>query len=287
MRIDAVAYRPVGKRRPRCAKRRARELRRRGHPLGNRERAAMRTYLSCVVVAVVSAGLFACGGGSGPSGAAPAQQSGAAARRRQRSGHHARRGRRPGGGGSSGGQRRSEPDLPGLPARDGPAPEQRRPVLTKPGHRRHHVEQRPVGRGLHQVRRRVGATSYWTAASSEYGVGPAVSGAANHVSMTTAPPATMTETQQDTTSDFIKMVAANAGTTARRDRPDHLRVLPPAGHEPAHGPGRAAAPPTPAAPASAATTSRRRSAPDQTRTRSCRAARSAAATRPRSRRRCR
>jgi hypothetical protein len=75
----------------------------------------------------------------------------------------------------------------------------------------------------------VGATSYWAAASAEYGVGPAVSGTANHVSMTTAAPASLTETQQAATSDFIKMVAQNAGTTwpAPTDQTIYAFFLPP------------------------------------------------------------
>lgn len=54
----------------------------------------------------------------------------------------------------------------------------------------------------------LGATNYWKAAVSEYGVGPATSGAMNHVSITTAPPASL----QD--SDLQNMVTTNAGKTA-------------------------------------------------------------------------
>ena len=54
----------------------------------------------------------------------------------------------------------------------------------------------------------LGATNYWKAAVGEYGVGPVVSGAMNHVSITTAAPASL----QD--SDLQSMVTTNAGVTA-------------------------------------------------------------------------
>ena len=53
----------------------------------------------------------------------------------------------------------------------------------------------------------IGGSSYWHAINSEYGVGPATSGTANHVSITTALPATLADT------DLDKMVTANAGTS--------------------------------------------------------------------------
>ncbi|HEX8793669.1 MAG TPA: hypothetical protein VF765_22150 [Polyangiaceae bacterium] len=54
----------------------------------------------------------------------------------------------------------------------------------------------------------LGATNYWQAAVGEYGVGPITSGAMNHVSITTAAPASL----QD--SDLQNMVTTNAGKTA-------------------------------------------------------------------------
>jgi hypothetical protein len=54
----------------------------------------------------------------------------------------------------------------------------------------------------------IGATNYWKAAVGEYGVGPLVSGPTNHVSITTAAPASL----QD--SDLQSMVTTNAGKTA-------------------------------------------------------------------------
>jgi hypothetical protein len=54
----------------------------------------------------------------------------------------------------------------------------------------------------------IGATAYWKAASSEYGVGPAVSGPTNHVSMTGAAPTQVLD------SDLQNWVTTNAGITA-------------------------------------------------------------------------
>ena len=54
----------------------------------------------------------------------------------------------------------------------------------------------------------VGGTQYWNAASAEYGVKAATSGAANHVHISTAPPATLAD------ADIQALVTANAGKTA-------------------------------------------------------------------------
>jgi hypothetical protein len=54
----------------------------------------------------------------------------------------------------------------------------------------------------------IGATDYWKATTAEYGVGPAKSGATNHVHMTTAAPAQLTD------ADIQALVTANAGKTA-------------------------------------------------------------------------
>jgi hypothetical protein len=51
----------------------------------------------------------------------------------------------------------------------------------------------------------VGPSSYWSAINQEYGVGVATSGAANHISMTTAAPTTFADTDLDT------LVSAHAG----------------------------------------------------------------------------
>jgi hypothetical protein len=51
----------------------------------------------------------------------------------------------------------------------------------------------------------VGASSYWHAINSEYGVGEATGGAANHVSITTAPPTEFSD------SDLDALVTAHAG----------------------------------------------------------------------------
>jgi hypothetical protein len=52
----------------------------------------------------------------------------------------------------------------------------------------------------------IGASKYWATTTTEYGVGPAVSGMANHVHMTTAAPASLAD------SDLQGMVTTNAGT---------------------------------------------------------------------------
>ena len=59
----------------------------------------------------------------------------------------------------------------------------------------------------------LGATTYWQAAVGEYGVGPVTSGAANHIRLTSAPPATMADTDVAT---FVtnNLTAAVAGTAA-------------------------------------------------------------------------
>ncbi len=51
----------------------------------------------------------------------------------------------------------------------------------------------------------IGSSSYWHAINSEYGVGQASSGSANHVSITTAPPAQISD------SDLDNLVAQHAG----------------------------------------------------------------------------
>lgn len=53
----------------------------------------------------------------------------------------------------------------------------------------------------------IGASAYWKDINSEYGVGPAVSGTANHVNITTAAPASYADT------DLDAFVETNAGTT--------------------------------------------------------------------------
>jgi hypothetical protein len=51
----------------------------------------------------------------------------------------------------------------------------------------------------------IGASKYWATTTTEYGVGPAMSGMANHVHMTTAAPASLAD------SDLQGMVMTNAG----------------------------------------------------------------------------
>jgi hypothetical protein len=54
----------------------------------------------------------------------------------------------------------------------------------------------------------IGSSSYWSTSTAEYGVGPAVSGASNHIEMTTADPTSWTDT------DIITFVSNNAADTA-------------------------------------------------------------------------
>jgi len=65
----------------------------------------------------------------------------------------------------------------------------------------------------------IGASTYWHAINSEYGVGAATSGSANHVSITTAPPATLADTALDT------MVSTNVGTSWPADTPNTIYVI--------------------------------------------------------------
>jgi hypothetical protein len=51
----------------------------------------------------------------------------------------------------------------------------------------------------------IGPTTYWKAINSEYGVGPSTGGTANHVSITTAAPTTLADTDLDT------LVSTNVG----------------------------------------------------------------------------
>ena len=54
----------------------------------------------------------------------------------------------------------------------------------------------------------IGSTAYWKTTTSEYGVGPAVSGATNHVEIATAPPTAWSDT------DIVSFVQTNASSTA-------------------------------------------------------------------------
>jgi hypothetical protein len=69
----------------------------------------------------------------------------------------------------------------------------------------------------------LGSTAFWKATTSEYGVGPASSGAANHVHISTAAPATMGD------ANFKKLVAMNAGSNwpAATDQIIYAFFLPP------------------------------------------------------------
>src|SRR6202034_597910 len=102
------------------------------------------TNLTCVVIAMVSAGVVACGGGSGPTGAAPppADDAGEATE-----GGPVTTPVEAGAPVASSGPRRSrrtEQHLPGVPGELRAAAGQRRSEDDEPGDRRHHLEQRSV-----------------------------------------------------------------------------------------------------------------------------------------------
>ena len=83
------------------------------------------------------------------------------------------------------GPRRAQHDVPGLHARRRAGRRQRRPGRGRSRHRHRHVEHRhraPPRTTRSATHRRLG---YWSDINSEYGVGPATSGTANHISITT------------------------------------------------------------------------------------------------------
>jgi hypothetical protein len=65
----------------------------------------------------------------------------------------------------------------------------------------------------------IGASTYWKDINGEYGVGPVTSGAANHVSITTAAPASFADT------DLDSLVEANAGKSWPASTPNTLYAL--------------------------------------------------------------
>jgi hypothetical protein len=66
----------------------------------------------------------------------------------------------------------------------------------------------------------IGASAYWKEINSEYGVGPATSGAANHVSITTAPPSA-----GFADSDLDALVEASAGSSWPADATNTLYAV--------------------------------------------------------------
>jgi hypothetical protein len=163
----------------------------------------MRTNLVSVVVAILSAGAFACGGGAGPSGTAPAANEDA---------------------GDDGGSV-TTPVEAGAPVEAAAPVDHGAPSTTYPAFPVSFGQLQngggelnapvivaitwtvdPAQASFDAFADELGATAYWKATSSEWGIGPATSGTVNHVQVTTAPPATMTETRQ--TSDFQTMITA-------------------------------------------------------------------------------
>lgn len=65
----------------------------------------------------------------------------------------------------------------------------------------------------------IGPTPYWQALNSEYGVGPSTSAAANHVSITTAPPTGFSDT------DLDALVSAHAGVDWPASTPNTIYAI--------------------------------------------------------------
>jgi hypothetical protein len=168
----------------------------------------MRTNLTFIVIAMVSASVVACGGGSGPTGAAPppAEDAGEATE----------------GGPVTTPVEAGAPVEAAAPVDHG-APSTTYPAfpvsfgqlqdngglkMTSPVIVAITWDSDPSQASFDSFADELGATSYWKQTSSEWGIGPAVSGMVNHVHISTAAPATL----QD--SDLQTMVSTNAGVTA-------------------------------------------------------------------------
>jgi hypothetical protein len=65
----------------------------------------------------------------------------------------------------------------------------------------------------------IGASSYWSAAVGEYGVGPVTSGAANHAHVSTAPPSQMSD------ADIQTFITSNLGTLLPQPTSQTLYVV--------------------------------------------------------------
>ena len=165
----------------------------------------MRTDLSCVAVVMMSAALFACGGGSGPTGAPAGNND---------TGDD---------GGASTPIEAGEPEAEAAPPVDHGAPSTTYPAFTPAfGQLQNnggYIMKNPVivpvtwdsdpsQAKFDAFADQLGPSNYWNQTSSEYGIGPAVSGTTNHVHISTAAPATI----QD--SDLQTMVATNAAASA-------------------------------------------------------------------------
>jgi hypothetical protein len=168
----------------------------------------MRTNLTCVVVAMLCAGAFACGGGVAPSGAAPAATNDDA--------------------GDEGGPV-TTPVEAGVPVEAAAPVNHGAPSTTYPAfpvsfgqleNNGGYIMKAPVivaitwtsdasQASFDTFADEIGGTSYWNQTAGAWGIGPATSGTVNHVQIATPPPATMTESQS--TSDFQNMINTYAG----------------------------------------------------------------------------
>jgi hypothetical protein len=165
----------------------------------------MRTYLSCVAVALGSFLFFACGGSvsnkGGPSSDQDASDDG---------------GMTADTGGGMGDAADAGADVDHGDASDvypafapafGQIPDQGGYVMQNPIIVPITWDGDPAQASFDTFADTLGGTTYWQATTSEYGIGPAVSGTANHVHLTTAAPATISD------SGLRSLISANAGVT--------------------------------------------------------------------------
>jgi hypothetical protein len=164
----------------------------------------MMTKFSCVGVAIVLGGFFACGGNVSKNSAPPAQTA------------------------TDAGGNEPEAEAPEAAVEEPPPVDHGAPSSTYPAFTptfgevqdqgglvmRNPVivavtwDDDPSQAAYEAFADNIGATTYWAAVTSEYGVGPAISGTANHAHVTTAIPTGITDT------DLQDMVSTNAGVTS-------------------------------------------------------------------------
>lgn len=165
----------------------------------------MKAYLSCVGVAVVVGGFFACGG-SVSKNAPPASQTDAGPVTEEAAAPEAAVEEPPpvDNGAPSSTYPAFTPDF-------GQVQDQGGLIMKNPVIVAVTWNDDPSQATYEAFADNIGNTSYWAAVTSEYGVGPAVSGTANHAHVSTAIPTSITD------SDLQQMVTANAGTVVTGD----------------------------------------------------------------------
>jgi hypothetical protein len=173
----------------------------------------MRTYFSCVVVAMMSAAFFACGGGNGPTGAGPGDGGTTVVTE--------------GGGGSveastpvptpEAGIPEASPEAapvdhgspsttyPAFPPAMGQIQNNGGYVMKNPIIVAITWDSDPSQSKFDDFADQIGPSNYYKQTAGDYGVGPAVSGPTNHVHLSAPPPTTVTDT------DLQGLVQTNAG----------------------------------------------------------------------------